>query len=585
MVRERLSLNTTLRHLVVLPCVQLACPSTWLFVAFCSPSSAGVHPLPCLLSLDPTSSFSSFPPQPLHDTTMADTRCSKRLKTSSFDDDGNSSDDQTATAAAAAPLSPASFYSLPEELRSRVLDLAFHLPLSWQSLAGAQPRQVDFATTLSLARTSRWLYQRVIFFIYRDIKITRPSALALLQQAVSSHPQLGRVIRSLHVGPEDEATEGKTSPITVQPRSRDAQGNWRPASYRISSSLRSPMDVGLLPQWCTPGKEWSFHHEAEDAQALVISRALLAVVESFGLHPDRLHSWQPPTTIVQIYEAQAALDLYLMALGRLDNERSGSDASSPSRNDEAEYPPLILVGTAAQPTLTSAMVQDKPYVITRQQVLQHLARPGCVFDTFDHPLLFARSSLESGSVNATPRREEPDSYNRWRAEDPADVFTPNGIQDADEPSTKWKTSLNFLDPAFTSIPTTGSLLGLLRSLLALTPGLDRLALTGFLERAVCGTRPIAAVLKNLRAFSIGPPPLLKTWHAPLEFEGMDRVRQLRICGVMLRGDEVGKLGCRYSNLQWTMPNDMTGKALLRWVCGRCAVFAGFFAEQELLHSQ
>lgn len=512
-----------------------ACPSTWLFVAFCSPSSAGAHPLPCLLGLDSICSFSSFPSHPHHDTAMADTRCSKRLKTSSTDDDGNSSDDQTASAAAAAPRSPACFYSLPEELRSRVLDLAFHLPLSWQSMAGARSRQVDIATTLSLARTSRWLYQRVIFFLYRDIKITRPSALALLQQTVSAHPQLGRVIRSLHVGPEDDTTEGKRSPITVQPRSRDAQGNWRPASYRMSSSLRSPSDVGLLPQWCTPGKEWSFHHEAEDAKALVISRALLAIVESLGLDLDRLHSWQPPMTIAQIYEGQAALDLYLMALGRLDNERSGSEASSSSRSDEANYPHLILVGTAAQPTLTSAMVQDKPYVITRQQVLQHLARPGCVFDTFDHPLLFARSGLETGNVSTTLRRAEPDSYHIWTAEDPADVFTSNGIQDADEPSTKWKTSLDFLDPAFTSIPTTGSLLGLFRSLLALTPGLETLSLTGFLERAVCGSRPIAAVLKNLRALSVGPPPLLTTWHAPLELEGTNRVRQLRICGVMLVG--------------------------------------------------
>ena len=247
-----------------------------------------------------------------------------------------------------------------------MLDLAFHRPLPLHSMAGAGSREVDAATTLRLASTSRWLYQRVVFFLYRDIKITRPSALALLQRAVSSHPQLGRVIKSLHVGPEDEATEGKTSPITMQARRPHAQGSWQPASYRISSSLRSPREVGLLPRWSTPGKEWCFNHEGEDAKALIISRALLAINESLGLDLDRLHSCQPPTTTTQIYEAQASLDLYLMALRRFDDNRSGSGASNSPHNDEAEYPPLILIGTSAQPTLTSSMVQKKPYVITRQ---------------------------------------------------------------------------------------------------------------------------------------------------------------------------------------------------------------------------
>lgn len=504
---------------------------------------------------------------------MADPRSLKRPRGSSSSNSEGSAGEATARGS----LFFDQFLAMPEEIRGRILDLAYHLPLSTPSahskLSTTPP--IDISNTINLACTCRWLYLRTTFWFWRDIRITRPSALQSIQRAVSSHPQLGRIIKSLHVGPEDELAEVRRYPIMWRPHAGSSGG-----SIRISSSLRSAKEVQLLPRWCTPHSEWPVEHNDAHGTSEAISGALRAVERSLSYRLERYLSWQSAQTWDLAYQAQAALDLYLMSMRRLEDEHGPLTADTDSKSCSSSiikdkqplnYPALVLVGTEAQPTLTPASNFSSQLVLTRQQLLQHIARPGSATDSFDHPLLFARSGFDARAQGTRSRlaRKEPELRIQREPEDAADVFTSEGVDNINEPKNRYTDSLDFLDITHVNAPTAGSILAILRSLLAMTPRLSNLSLTGFLERAFCGSR-LGAQLKSLRCLTLGPPPALRSWHMPMNLGGLDngglnRVEKIRICGVMLRGDEAAKMEYRFYTTHWTMLERVSGRDLLRLV--------------------
>lgn len=436
-----------------------------------------------------------------------------------------------------------------------ILELAYSLNIPSDSVSGASTSlsdrdSFDAATTINIACTSRWFNVQATIRLYTHVAITQPRALASLQRAISLRPQLGRLIKSLHVGAWDPLPESR-HPLRARQAYVDDHGNQQPATTVLSHSLRSDSEAKLLPEGYTSASEWSFEHPDLDPRSMAISRAIVAAQQSLGIDLKNRNEWHYRyIPLLPLLRVQAALDLYLINMRNFESANHLDASSSSGANHDRkspDYSPLIISNTA---TTSTSSRTDTPCTLTHRDLLRHLARPGAPTDRFDHPLLFARSGLDPTSSVYTR-----DSLDRWEPtdqfvrgpEDLADVFSSSG--GLEHPLGNSRMSKEVLDPSLPSTATFGGLLALTRSLLAMTPRLENLSLTGFLERAVCGRRPIAAALKSLRCLSIGPPPETSQWYVPLRFEGLEEIQKLRVCGVMLRGDEVAQISGRYTELQ------------------------------------
>lgn len=197
------------------------------------------------------------------------------------------------------------------------------------------------------------------------------------------------------------------------------------------------------------------------------------------------------------------------------------------------YPRLILKDTPSrppwpgQPVTPSHRESGPALTLFCKELRARLAAPYTNTDRFDHPLLFARSNVA------------------WEAEGPEGDLRSGGdrirwsVEDADQPASSAEA---LRDPAALSHATLGTILGLARSLLERSPLLRNLSLTGFLERAICGTRTVGE-LKELRTCTLGPPPACWHWVPALRLdsEALKNVQKLRICGHAMSKEQAATL--------------------------------------------
>lgn len=199
-------------------------------------------------------------------------------------------------------------------------------------------------------------------------------------------------------------------------------------------------------------------------------------------------------------------------------------------NTCGHYPPINIIGTNT-PRLSavrrSTRTAQHPFVVSRLQLLQHIFRPGSPADRFDHPLIFLHSGVTFAKLKGHGRpggdNGEIHSWSLGR----------EGHEDFD-----LSEGIDIALPTTATIP---GLLGLARSVLSLTPNVATLALAGFLERTVCGSRGPPG-LSHLRALSLGPPPPF--WSSPLQLDhaALEQVQALRIAGMIPCHDEECAIG-------------------------------------------
>lgn len=164
------------------------------------------------------------------------------------------------------------FTQLPKEIQSTIIELACRLPPLPSASTGMQdpstsrippevlyeqkqrpkpkrlPVDLDMKTTLSLTLVSRTTYTQVVPTLYSHVFIARPSALQQLQSTFASRPQLGLLVRSLHVGPSDpKGEEWLSIPMVVDPEDPRMLGNPIP---HISATLSWLREEHLIPTWC-----------------------------------------------------------------------------------------------------------------------------------------------------------------------------------------------------------------------------------------------------------------------------------------------------------------------------------------------
>ena len=171
------------------------------------------------------------------------------------------------------------FQNLPDELKETVLRFA----CSHSSQQGRL--SIDTKAALNLMLVSRSFSQMIKPFLWRHVKLVKPSALADFGRALVSQPSNGALVKSLHLGPVRNLpyqTWPHQIDHTMAPRDSDWYhgfvDDWDDGFDwyvpKISTSLR---EMNLLPTWAEPGQEWA---NQEGREALVCQdRAVMDVIE------------------------------------------------------------------------------------------------------------------------------------------------------------------------------------------------------------------------------------------------------------------------------------------------------------------
>lgn len=424
---------------------------------------------------------------------------------------------------------------------------------------------LDTATTRSLLRVSRSLYALVAPIIYSHIWLTRASQVVELQRALAARPQLGHLVQSLHIGPDDDLPD-HYYPIHDRPcydyrYPSDSSQHFDEHHLWINTSLKGSLGAQLRPQWCDDDTDWSLERDFEqNCPEMAVFKADVAAQRGLDVNLLVEGSTMSGRTIsveewtVRAYEVQAAHDLYLIHMRALED--SHTTAAGPSchrhgcnREPCPVYPPLQLKATPDAPqhdqddaTLPAA----QPLLLTRSQLLRHLARPGSIFDRLDHPLLFARSGVDL--IERATRFGSARFHRRIELEAMPDNFaelSSTGDRINEHDSSSASSSADVLEPTLPLVQTLGTILTLVRSIFWFTPLLRNLSLTGFLERATSQLSNLT--LAQLRHLSLGPPPA--AWYRPLAFHNLPRLHSLRVCGVELDSNEVLSLAVNTQTLR------------------------------------
>lgn len=195
---------------------------------------------------------------------------------------------------------PRGFMDLPNELKMRIVEIACHpvatrtanddassgsnTPAASTSLPS--PSILDIPTALNLALVSREIYSEVISILYTNISITRPSALIRLQHTLAARPALGRIVRSLHVGPS------KASSDFWEPMINNFAMRGRGLVNQLFCSLSGPEAEALLPIWCDPDRRWTLENGLypQDCQEAAVFDAIRVAGWALNVNPcDQWH--------------------------------------------------------------------------------------------------------------------------------------------------------------------------------------------------------------------------------------------------------------------------------------------------------
>lgn len=324
-------------------------------------------------------------------------------------------------------------------MRQRIIDFAC-------LVKGAQPK-LDLTTTLRLLFTSKCFSSLAARSLYQTVSLNRPSSLASFCRSLAAHPERGRVVHSLHVGPQ-EALNSEWHPLVERDDAVHVE-----EGMPFFASVRSSLEREARPAWCGADERWSLASPEAGCRGRAIFVALLTAQEALDIDlelekPDVFVGHiDTPTWLVRCFSVQAALDLYLEEMRRVEE-------SMPPRPCQCEhgscpsYPGLRIVGNGSRtpPSATDTLV------LTQRRLLQHHARRGSLADHFDHPLLFARSGIDVEEL----------------------VYWPSMValqQVTEAPA--------LCDPVMATLE---SVFGGLRFVLKSLPNLDNLALTGLLQQ-------------------------------------------------------------------------------------------------------
>lgn len=184
------------------------------------------------------------------------------------------------------------FLHLPQELQIRILTLACRSPTTKYVEARLRP---DLDTTLALLCVSRRFSNLIIPIHYSNIRIDRPSTLRSVYSAVLEHPERGKMIKSLHLGPNTDMSSVHWPLELYHPNDDDggedyAQLWMRTSLQQLCECYGSPSrynDEDLAPQWHEVNWEVCFDAPPPGCRGRAAYDALITATLHLNVDPYR----------------------------------------------------------------------------------------------------------------------------------------------------------------------------------------------------------------------------------------------------------------------------------------------------------
>lgn len=168
------------------------------------------------------------------------------------------------------------FTILPQELRAYILELACQLPA-----ALGKPQALttlDVPTALNVALASRELHTTAVKMLYAHVRLLDLGAMRKFEHALRSRPSLlPRMVRSLHLGPEDELPEH------WWPISFHCSEHEEPGAHLKTSLWDSEEEGKLLPLWFKRPGRVCLERPPQDCQDLALVAAVDAAIRSINV--------------------------------------------------------------------------------------------------------------------------------------------------------------------------------------------------------------------------------------------------------------------------------------------------------------
>lgn len=261
-------------------------------------------------------------------------------------------------------------------MRQRIIDFA--------CLLKDAHSQLDLTTTLHLFFASTGLSILAARSLYQTVSLTRPSSLASFCRSLAADPRLRHFVQSLHVGPQ-EPLNSEWHPLIERD---DAVHGEEGTPY--FASVRSSLDWVARPAWCGPEKRWSLASPEAGCRGRAIFVALLSAQEALDIDlelekPDVFVGYiDTPTWLMRCFSVQAALDIYLEEMKRIEEMKRSEESAAPrpcqcEHGSCPSYPGLRILGNGTPPSATETLV------LTQRRLLQHHARRRSVTRHFDLP--------------------------------------------------------------------------------------------------------------------------------------------------------------------------------------------------------
>lgn len=326
-----------------------------------------------------------------------------------------------------------SFNSLPSELQLLIITEAVRADPaagSGSSFSFSPCRNFDMQQALDLAPVSSACRSIIAGLLYSTVRITRPSMLKKFAVTLKERPDLAKLVQSLHLGPDSQL-----------PRQGDPENQLRCQGWPIQlddlvaecplvyvETTLGEKDEEKLPRWCRPGRNFSISVPFKTCAGCAVGRAIDTVIAAIDVELRRrgysetgrrigLRAWA-----ARLFMLQGCLDMYLMEMRRREDER-GSDAVTWQRLEEMEstnrypevpsdceygrcghYPQLHYRGAswghrdAVEGEGETSNLQNNCYIITTEELWQHIARSDGPVNHFDHVLLYANSTRQGLEV-------------------------------------------------------------------------------------------------------------------------------------------------------------------------------------------
>lgn len=180
----------------------------------------------------------------------------------------NYNDDLTQSPATSFPLFP----HLPQEIATRILLLACRSAHSFLT--------PDVSTTHALSLVSKPIHVLVNPLLYKVIRVTRPSSLVEIVETFEQRPELGKLVKHLHIGAEDTLVPGDW-PLVMDASEEGVEMQY-PALW-LKTSLKGAEE---LPRWCEPGREWCLEgSERVNCRGAAVRDAIEAALQALDVEP------------------------------------------------------------------------------------------------------------------------------------------------------------------------------------------------------------------------------------------------------------------------------------------------------------